>query len=354
VQRAAVQICRKASDRTPAARSLANNVAFGLDVLATELAATGRAVEALKTLAEARPILLKLADADVGNIASLRNLKENYLLTSEVLRSMGMRLAAKEALEKGVSIAQKQADENPSITGIQNSVADYLRVAGWDLWTLGWTSEALATFVRERVIRQRMGADRPGNDVDRDSLANCETNSAAALVALGRLPEADACCDRAIAIREDLIKRQPTNDGFQRNLAESLLRSGSVRAAAGDAAGAATLWRRAAAKFASHPPGGESAILRACCHGALARLAGVAGAEVSASDGAAQAEEAMAILRREVAGGYRDVALLRVEPGLDALRTRGDFREMMMDLLFPVDPFALRVDEDFQPVPAAP
>jgi hypothetical protein len=62
----------------------------------------------------------------------------------------------------------------------------------------------------------------------------------------------------------------------------------------------------------------------------------------------------MAILRREVAGGYRDSALLRVEPGLDALRSRDDFRQMMMDLDFPVDPFAWRVAEDFRPVPAAP
>jgi hypothetical protein len=219
---------------------------------------------------------------------------------------------------------------------------------------LGWPAEALAAFDRERAIRHRLGAARPGDDKDRDWLANCETNCAAALVALGRLPEAAACCDRAIAIREDLVRRQPTNHRFPQNLAESLMRLGIVRAAAGDAAGAATLWRRAAATFASHPPGGESTVFRACCHGALAALASVASARVSAADGAAHAEEAMAILRREVAGGYRDFALLRVEPGLEALRSRDDFRQMMMDLVFPDEPFAWPVGEDFRRVPAAP
>jgi hypothetical protein len=152
---------------------------------------------------------------------------------------------------------------------------------------LGWPAEALTAFDRERAIRHRLGADRPGKDVDRDWLANCETNSAAALVALGQLPEAGVCCDRAIAIREDLVKRQTTNHRFQQNLAESLMRLGGVRAAAGDAAGAATLWRRAAATFAGHPPGGESAVFRACCHGALTAITRVASAGVSVADGAA-------------------------------------------------------------------
>src|SRR5262249_36127974 len=149
-------------------------------------------------------------------------------------------------------------------------------------------------------------------------------NSAAALVALGRLPEAGACCDRAIAIREDLVKRQPTNHSFQQNLAESLMRLGSVRAAAGDAAAAAAIWRRATGKLASQPPGGESAIFRACCHGALAGLAGVAGSGVSNAEGTAEAEKAMDVLHQAVAHGYRDHDLMLIEPGLDPLRSRDD------------------------------
>jgi tetratricopeptide (TPR) repeat protein len=256
---------------------------------------------------------------------------------------MGMQLEAKAALKKGLSIARKQADDHPTVTGIVGPVADCLRDAGWALWSLGSMAEALAAFEQERAIRHRMSAHQPGKDVDRDWLANCETNSAAALVALGRLPEAAACCNRAIAIREDLVKRQPTNHRFQQNLAESLMRLGNVRAASGDAAGAAATWRRAAAKFASDPPGGEGAIFRACCHGSLAGLAGVAGSGVSIEEGAVEAESAMDILRRAVADGYRDRELMRIEPGLDPLRTRSDFRLQMMDLAMPADPFA-RID----------
>ena len=112
-----------------------------------------------------------------------------------------------------------------------------------------------------------------------------------------------------------------------------------MTAAAGDLAGAAAMARRAAALYAAHPPHNEPAIFHACCHGALAGLAGKAGSGVPAEEGPSHAEQAMAILRRVNASGYRDPDLLRVEPGLDPLRSRDDFRLLMMDQIFPAEPF---------------
>jgi hypothetical protein len=48
----------------------------------------------------------------------------------------------------------------------------------------------------------------------------------------------------------------------------------------------------------------------------------------------------MAILDQAFAGGYRAPGLLRVEPGLDPLRSRDDFRLLMLDQAFPAEPFA--------------
>jgi hypothetical protein len=167
----------------------------------------------------------------------------------------------------------------------------------------------------------------------------CETIAAAALLASGRLAEARDCCKRAIAIRGELVELLPENKGRAQSLAESLLRSGSVTAAAGDLAGAAATLRRAVALYADHPPHNEPAIFHACCHGALAGLAGKAGSGVPAEAGASHAEQAMAILQQVNASGYRDPDLLRVEPGLDPLRSREDFCELMMDQIFPAEPF---------------
>ena len=77
--------------------------------------------------------------------------------------------------------------------------------------------------------------------------------------------------------------------------------------------------------------------LRACCHAALA---GLAGAGMSAGPAAAEADAAMALLHQAVAKGHRNAAAFRTDDALDPLRGREDFRLLMMDLAFPTEPFA--------------
>ena len=196
---------------------------------------------------------------------------------------------------------------------------------------------------KERAIRQRLAAAPSATNVDRNALANCETTAAAALLTLGRHAEASACCDRAIEIREQLVKTDTKNDRFARDLAESLMRSGSVRAAAGDAAGAAADWRGAVTLAAAHPTNDVyAAILRAFCRGALAGLADKPRSAIARSEAMAFADQAVTILRHVSAGGFRDPDLFRTEPTLDALRRRDDFRMFMMDQSFPAEPFSGR------------
>ena len=73
-------------------------------------------------------------------------------------------------------------------------------------------------------------------------------------------------------------------------------------------------------------------------HAALAGLASRAGSGVSAGEAEAEAEKAMTLLRRAVALGYRSAAF-RNEDALDPLRSRDDFRLMMMDLAMPAEVF---------------
>ena len=55
---------------------------------------------------------------------------------------------------------------------------------------------------------------------------------------------------------------------------------------------------------------------------------------------AASANRRFDALRRAVAAGLRDVAFMRRDPDLDALRPRPDFQILIMDLAFPDNPFA--------------
>ena len=82
----------------------------------------------------------------------------------------------------------------------------------------------------------------------------------------------------------------------------------------------------------------------ACVHAALARLAGRDGSGVSAAEAASEAEVAMALLRRAVAMDYRSPDAYRTEDALDPLRSRDDFRRLIMDLAFPSDPLTSDTD----------
>jgi hypothetical protein len=75
----------------------------------------------------------------------------------------------------------------------------------------------------------------------------------------------------------------------------------------------------------------------------LATLAGFAQASESRSQesgDATLADRAMEILRRAVISSRARRASIQTEPGLNPLRSRDDFRLLMMDLAMPADPFA--------------
>jgi hypothetical protein len=76
----------------------------------------------------------------------------------------------------------------------------------------------------------------------------------------------------------------------------------------------------------------------ACCRAALANLAGRDGSAALAQD---EAVNAIGALTRAVGMGYRDAHAWRTDSALDPLRSRDDFRLLMMDVAFPAEPFAV-------------
>jgi serine/threonine-protein kinase len=350
--RRAAAIWSEVADANPAVSVLANNAGHAFNNLGLMLIEIGRPAEALGMLADGRPFLRRIAETDPGVLYYRSNLARNLSLTGTALARIGRWREAHESFEKAHGLWQRLVEEDTSINYIQSRFAESLSTFGENLRLARRLTEAASVYRREKAIWERLVASEATDGSYRAALANCESHTSTVLVALGRPADARACSGRAIAMWQDLIRSNPGDANFAQGLAESLMRSGSVRAAAGDARGAVAEWRKAAALFEGHPPSGDLAILRACCHGSLAGLAGEVGSGISAAERASHAEEAMAILRREAAAGYYNIDLIRVEPGLDPVRPRDDFRRLIMDLCFPVEPFAVGVDLDFRPLPA--
>ena len=69
-------------------------------------------------------------------------------------------------------------------------------------------------------------------------------------------------------------------------------------------------------------------------------LAGQTGSGVSSAEAVTEADAAMALFRKAIELGYRAVYIYRAEDALDPLRSRDDFRLLIVDLEFPSEPFA--------------
>ena len=131
---------------------------------------------------------------------------------------------------------------------------------------------------------------------------------------------------------EQLIKENPADKDYPPNRVRSLVGRGRARRALGDPAGAAADVRHALRLSEGlRLPEGYAAFAIACSHAALAGLAGQEGTGVSAAEGKAHADQAMALLRKAV-DGFRDIHHYRTEGALDPLREREDFKKLLTEL----------------------
>ena len=154
------------------------------------------------------------------------------------------------------------------------------------------------------------------------------------LLKLGRPAEALDAYGRAFTLAEQLIKENPADKDYPTHRGRSLVGRGRARRALGDPAGAAADVRHSLRLSEGlRLPEGYEAFSIACSHAALAGLAGQEGTGVSAAEGKAHADQAMALLRKAV-DGFHAVTLedYRTEGALDPLREREDFKKLLTEL----------------------
>ena len=194
-------------------------------------------------------------------------------------------------------------------------------------------AEAEAEYRRALDIYAKLAADNPKVPDHRKELAWCHENLSVVLRRLGRPAEARDGCDQAIAIREVLVQEVPKVPMYRSDLARSYRRRGLARGDLDDLAGAAADARRAIAVWEGLPSRtGEEWFETACARATLAGLAGRDGAGVSAAEGKAEADQAMALLRKAVGMGYRDPVAVRTDSALDPFHQREDFQKLVQEV----------------------
>jgi serine/threonine-protein kinase len=284
---------RKAAEALPNSTSLRNNLAFGLFFHANLLEQTGKLDEALEAFGQARDIMRVLLSEDPSRIP--------------------------------------------------NNLLGCLERIGLNLQVKGDTAGALRTFGDALAVAEAWAGHYPDNPHGRIVVAEAHRNIGKALLAAGRPSEALDQLRKAEAIHGSLAKDQPNAPVSTGGVADELSRIGLALRDLGDAAGAAAAVRRAIARFEGlRSPESSDLYAFACARATLSSLADRAGSGVLAAEGRAEADKAMALLRKAAYEGYRNPAAsaYRTESALNPLRGRDDFRLLMMDLAFPFDPIA--------------
>ena len=340
-RRMALALYQRLADSEPPVSEFRTILAKTHDIVAWLKSNSGESSQAESEYREALAIRKQLADDNPAVVEFRDSLAISHITLGWLLSNCGKQSDAEAEFGRALEIRQQLADDYPDRPQFQRSLATSLLEFGWRLAQAGKAGDAIGYYTREESIRQTLAGASSVTPADTDLLANCQTNMADALRRSGRLNESLAACERALAVREPLVEAHVEVPGFRAGLGETLLRLGQVRCDLENHPGAIAAWKRALAHYdRCKSLNQEQTFYQACCHAGLAELAGRPGSGVSAAEGPVRCGEAMATLRQAIAMGFRDVDAYRTESALDSLRKRPEFQFLMMDLAFPVEPFA--------------
>lgn len=246
---------------------------------------------------------------------------------------LGEPAEAEAQFRASIVIAQKLVDENPVHNDYSYVLATSEMGLGALLLGLGRPAEAEAEMRRALAIHQMVVDRGSGIGFYGQYLVYALIYLGDVVRSLDRPTEARVCYDRAIAIEEPQVRKDPTDRERRYRLACSRRRRGLTLRDLGEPAGAAVDVRLALSLCdALNLQSGRDVFETACCHAALAGLAGLIGSGVSAAEGEIEAARAMEWLRRALAAGYRNANEIRIDSALDPLRDRADFKKLMVEL----------------------
>jgi serine/threonine protein kinase/tetratricopeptide (TPR) repeat protein len=271
--------------------------------LANSYSVLGRHAEALKLRQETFALMKAKNGADhPDTLASMDTLANSY-------GKLGRHADALKLHEQALTMrkARLPAGDPDTLISMNNVASSY--------YNLGKHADALKLHQETLALRKvKLGPGHP------DTLRSMHA-VAQSLVKLGREAEAMPFINECLARAPGKVFDQ---DFIPSLLAFRLLHCVKTNDAAGLRA-TAEMWE----KMVKHV-GSDSMYEMACMWSASAMLTQASGK--SAKDATADADRAVAWLRKAIAADYKDVRRLREEQVLDILRDRQDFQKLLADL----------------------
>ena len=238
----------------------------------------------------------QLVDAQRRNPQLRNNLANTHHSIGSIHRRAGRIAKAKAAYQSALTIQEALAREYPGVPVVRCWLANTYRSLGNVELDAALLDNAEAAYRRALTLLEELNREFPRVTEYLGDLANTRLDLVRLYAGTGRRGEAESALRSALEIREALPVTSP----------EDLYTEARAHA-------------RFDATFGREP----------------------AGARPGVPDGRGDhADRAMAALRRALDAGFSDAAQLRADHDLDSLRSRPDFRALLMDLDLPADPFA--------------
>jgi serine/threonine-protein kinase len=234
--------------------------------------------------------------------------------------------------EEALDLRIKLATANPEVVIYATDLQASYENQGLTLKALRRYPEAEAAFQAGVRVNEVLAAKYPKVPRHLRDLADMHDHLGELFRDAGKPAEALAAHERALAARQKLVDADPSVPRHQRALAASVSQLGITQQRSGRPAEAAASFRRAVGLVEALPSPGPNDIFTLACYQGLLAGAAVEGSGLTAAGARAAADTAMATLRRAIAAGYRDVASLRKDTDLAALRQRDDFQKLLREL----------------------
>jgi tetratricopeptide (TPR) repeat protein len=245
-------------------------------------------------------------------------------------------------LERVTEARERLLKANPNEIRHQQQLAFVLKSRAKCYINLGKPAQARPLAQRTLEILERTAAANPERHDVQVELAQGYCTLGDIDCADGQPERARGHYEQALAIHEKRAKADPGDGPSVADVADALRRIGTTLMAAGRPADAIVHYHRSIAALEGLKSQRAMDLYDvACCHSLISAAAARPGSGLTADEAESEAVRAVAGVRRAIEAGYANVAWIRTgDPDLQPIRSRPDFRELMMDLAMPSRPFA--------------
>jgi eukaryotic-like serine/threonine-protein kinase len=298
--------------------------------------------EASTVLSTAKAVIGRMIEATPTLLETQRDLVWIESLIASILIRTAKDEEAIAVLERVRIARERLLQANPTEVRHQQQLAWALRTQAACYMTLKKPTQARPLSHRAQVVMEQSAQANPNRADVQVELAEIYCTRGEIEIADGQPEKARAWYEKAQTIRKQRTVADPTDEPSIAYCADSLRRIGTTFQASGRPADAVAHFRKSIALLEGlKKPRALDFYDTACCHSLISAAPAQAGSGMSAAESAAEAELAVAGVRKAVEAGYLNLVWVRSgDPDLNPIRSRPDFQALVMDMSMPVEPFA--------------